>query len=100
MTLPRNALATAVIAIGCMTGLTACGGSDSPKVADSEFISMCQDTTDKNPQLKAYGTEICKCVQDQLKAKGLGDKEESSDEVQSAETAAIQACGLKVESDQ
>ena len=99
MTLPRNALATAMIAIGCMTGLTACGGSDTIKVSDSKFITKCVDQLgkDKNASaaVKAYDPKACKCLQDKLKAQGLGDKDQASKDVVSKSGPALKACGLK-----
>lgn len=99
MTLPRNALATAMIAVGCMTGLTACGGGDTIKVSDAKFITKCEETLgkDKNASaaVKAYDPQACKCLQDKLKAQGLGDKDQASKEVGDKSGPALQACGLK-----
>jgi hypothetical protein len=100
MTLPRNALATAMIAVGCMTGLTACGGGGGTiKVSDAKFITKCEQTLskDKNASaaVKAHDPQACKCLQDTLKAQGLGDKDQNSKEVGDKSGPALQACGLK-----
>jgi hypothetical protein len=93
MKLLRNALATAMIAVGCMTGLTACGGSDTVKVSDAKYITQCTKEADKSAAVKAYGSaKACKCVQDKLKAQGLGDKDGHSKDVGDKAGLALLAC--------
>ena len=77
MTSATKALATLMIAAASMTGLAACG-DDAVKVSSSEFLTKCKKEVDKNAQAKAYSADICGCVQDKLKEKGLGDEDENS----------------------
>jgi hypothetical protein len=92
MTRARNALATAVIAAACATGLIACGGSDEVKVSSKEFITKCQDEFNKNPAAKAYGAKICGCVQDKLVAQGDGDLDANSDESDTKAEVPLRDC--------
>jgi hypothetical protein len=72
MTSVRSAVTTILVGAACATGLSACGG-DGAKVSDTAFVTDCAKRFDQNPTLKAYGGEaLCKCVQNVLKAKGLG----------------------------
>src|SRR3954470_8394572 len=83
-------LSTLLVGAACMTGMAACG--DSNKVSDSSFVDQCADGVSSNATAKAYATDICKCAQDKLKAKGLGDKTPDDKGAQAAATAAIAAC--------
>ena len=73
MTSARKAVATMLIGAACATGMAACGGDDK-KIGDKSFLTDCTKKLNENAQVKAYGAEICKCVQDDLKDKGYGDK--------------------------
>lgn len=90
-------VAAALAAAASMTGLAACGGDDSPKVASGAFITECKKATAKNAAIKAYADQACKCVQDQLKAAGLGDKRENDKAVTDKQDAVFKACGLKAQ---
>jgi hypothetical protein len=91
MTSIRNAVAAVLIGAACLTGLTACGGGGD-KVTDSAFITKCKKETDQNATTKAYGTQICTCVQDGLKAQGLGDKSVDDKAVKAAGPALSLKC--------
>ena len=66
--------ATLLVAAVCITGLTACGGSDVATFNDSEFVSLCTKEFEKSATLKAYASDICKCEQSEMKKRGFGDK--------------------------
>lgn len=92
----RSIASTLLIGVACSTGLAACGGSDDPKVSDAAFVDKCTNTIAKDATLKAYSTDICKCVQDTLKAQGLGDKKNSDKTYEPQAKAAGATCTRKV----
>jgi hypothetical protein len=73
-----------------MVGLGACGGSDT--IADKSFITRCKKTVDKNAALKAYSADVCNCVQDKLKAQGLGKKDTDAKAVETPTANATRDC--------
>ena len=96
MTFAPKALAAAVLAAASLTGLSACGGDDVTKVSDKEFITRCKKSVDDNQTFKAYGTDICNCVQKKLEDKGLGDKNADSKSIKPEGTQATVECVREV----
>jgi hypothetical protein len=74
-----------------MTGLTACGGDDT-KIKDEAFVTECKKQFDDNAQLKAYGADICGCVQDELVKSGHGDDSEESESLKDDTVTATTKC--------
>jgi hypothetical protein len=91
MMFSRTVLSTLLVGAACMTGLVACG-SDSTKVSDSSFVDKCKTSLEKDATAKAYADDICKCVQDKLKAQGLGDKSTNDKSVENAAHVPTAAC--------
>jgi hypothetical protein len=90
MTSVRKAVTTLLIGGACMTGMTACGGSDT--VADSSFLDRCKKTIDQNATLKAYSVDTCKCVQQKLKDQGFGGKSPDDKAIQPQSATATRDC--------
>ena len=94
----RSVASTLLVGVACSTGLVACGGggSDDPKISDAAFLDKCKAKADKNQSVKAYSADYCKCLQDSLKAKGLGDKKNSDTSILPQVATAGSSCVHKV----
>jgi hypothetical protein len=86
----RKAVAALLVGGACITGVTACGGSDT--IADKSFLTRCKKTVDRNASLKAYSVDICACTQKKLKAQGLGKKSPDAKSVEDETTVATRDC--------
>jgi hypothetical protein len=91
-----KAVATALVSASCITGLTACGGSD--KVSDSSFIDTCKTALKAEASLKQYADDVCPCVQKTLKDKGLGDKDPNDNAIKTDIFNASRDCTAKAAS--
>jgi hypothetical protein len=90
MTSVRKVVSTLLISGACVTGLAACGGSDT--VSDSSFLDRCKKTIDTNAVLKAYSADTCNCVQKKLEAQGLGKKSPDDKAISPQTAAATRDC--------
>ncbi|MEA2181057.1 MAG: hypothetical protein QOF69_242 [Solirubrobacteraceae bacterium] len=91
MTHARRFVSTLLVGGACITGLAACGDS-AQKVSDQSFIDECTKTVGTDATAKAYAADICKCAQDNLKAKGLGDKTADDKATVAAANTEIATC--------
>jgi O-antigen ligase len=90
MTSVRKVVSTLLISGACVTGLAACGGSDT--VSDSSFLDRCKKTIDTNAALKAYSADTCNCVQKKLEAQGFGKKSPDDKAISPQTAAATRDC--------
>ena len=93
MTSVRNAVATLLVCVACTVGLAACGGGDDKtKISDAAFVTECTKELADDARLKAYGSDICTCVQEALEAKDLGDETTDSNKAEEEATAVTPQC--------
>jgi hypothetical protein len=92
MTSVPKAVATVLVGVACLTGLTACGGDDGVKISDAAFVAKCKKELDKNAKVKAYASDICTCVQDELVKGGNGDKTDQDEGLKDETVTATTKC--------
>lgn len=87
-------LVSAVFALG----VSACGGSDAPKISSAEFLSKCKTDLGKSQSgtLSAYQvSQICTCSQKKLVDQGLGDKRTDDESLKDEATQAGRDCATE-----